>query len=283
MPIAHVNGIDVHYVDSGQGETLVLVHNLIANVHAFDFNIPIFARYYRTVAYDLRGHGLSSRPESGYSLDELAEDLYQLLQTLNVDSCYLLGQAAVGINVIATFFLHHPKMVKALICSSGGTLARRPEEEASSADVQQATAGLQHLAQVARERGMMAVLEERKRTRTFWSDRILNNPEIWSRFEVMYEQAAAQAFLSIPQRMDEEQKRKIVAHFQKHRVPVFQLIGDEDMNAAQTIRNMREFCPRYHGVVLPECGHYPAIENPHDFNVAVLNFLAGVRTYPDLL
>ena len=31
--------------------------------------------------------------------------------------------------------------------------------------------------------------------------------------------------------------------------------------------------------ILADCGHYPAIENPQDFNAAVLNFLAGASAY----
>jgi pimeloyl-ACP methyl ester carboxylesterase len=37
--------------------------------------------------------------------------------------------------------------------------------------------------------------------------------------------------------------------------------------------------PDCHALLLPDCGHYVAIENPADFNRAVLNFLAGVRAY----
>ncbi|HXG36470.1 MAG TPA: alpha/beta fold hydrolase, partial [Dehalococcoidia bacterium] len=112
MPTLQVNGIEVNYTQEGQGDPLVLVHNLIASSRAYDFNAPVFAKYFRTIRYDLRGHGLSSRTESWdeknyYTFDNLAEDLYQLLKALNVDSCYLLGQAYWGVGIITSFYARH--------------------------------------------------------------------------------------------------------------------------------------------------------------------------------
>jgi pimeloyl-ACP methyl ester carboxylesterase len=42
---------------------------------------------------------------------------------------------------------------------------------------------------------------------------------------------------------------------------------------------MKKACPRFHGILLPDAGHYPTIENPEGFNHAVMDFLAGVRLY----
>jgi pimeloyl-ACP methyl ester carboxylesterase len=105
MPTMHVNGIDVNYIDTGEGatgETLVLVHNLVSSIRGFDFNIPVLSKYFRVIAHDQRGHGLSSKPKSGYDSDTTSEDLYQLLSNLNVKSFYLLGVARIGVVVIFT-------------------------------------------------------------------------------------------------------------------------------------------------------------------------------------
>ena len=280
MPTVRVNEIEVNYLDSGQGDALVLVHNLISSIHGYDFNIPAFSKHFRTIAYDQRGHGLSSKPESGYTFDTMSEDLYQLLTALKLDSCYLLGTAALGIGVMLTFFMKHPEMVKALIPVSGALIPSQPTREGQRAggDSTRAT-GFQRLQEVAREGGMVAVLEERKKTMTFWTDRILNNPEIWSRFELMYHQTAVAAFLALPERFTEERWQKIKDQLHRHEIPVMQLVGGEHADPMGLIRNMKSVSPRLHGVILPDAGHYPAIENPDDFNMAVLNFLAGVRAY----
>lgn len=283
MPVAHINGISINYVESGEGEALVLVHNLISSLHGYDLNMPAFAKHYRTIAYDCRGHGESSKPAStsDYTFDKMAEDLYQLLKSLNVQSAYFLGQAAIGIGQIFTFFLHHPEMVKGLIAVSFGALATGvdPARQRQTADMPRGSGGLDRLKRIAEAQGMMAALEERKKTLTLWTPEILDNPEIMRRFEVMYRQAAVPAFVALPERITEERRTEIAAQLQKHPVPVFQVAGADDVNPIEGLAGLRAISPRYHAVILPACGHYIAIENPDDFNAAVLNFLAGVRTY----
>lgn len=279
MPLMSVNGIDVNYVDEGKGDVLVLIHNLISSIHGYDFSLPVFAKHFRTIAYDQRGHGASSKPEGGYTFDNMSEDLYQLLKALGVNSCYLLGTAAIGVGVLFTFFDKHPEMVKALIPVGGTGSSLRPAEQTPAQASPRGLAGFQHLQDVARQGGMMAVLEERKQTMTFWTEKILTDPEIWNRFEQMYRETALQAFLALPERITPEKWLEIQAQLQKHKPPMMELVGVEDGDPMVTVRNMKYLYPACHAVIVPDAGHYPAVENPQDFNAAVLHFLAGVKAY----
>ena len=99
MPTARLNGIDIHYDVTGNGpETLVMVHNVIANMSAYDDNAPAFGRHYRTIRFDLRGHGRSSKVDTQaeapafYTYENTAADLAALLDPLNVERCHLLGR-----------------------------------------------------------------------------------------------------------------------------------------------------------------------------------------------
>jgi pimeloyl-ACP methyl ester carboxylesterase len=65
MPTARLNGIDIPYEVTGNGlETLVLVHNVIANLSGYDDNAPVFGKHFRTIRFELRGHGASSKVAS---------------------------------------------------------------------------------------------------------------------------------------------------------------------------------------------------------------------------
>jgi pimeloyl-ACP methyl ester carboxylesterase len=216
-----------------------------------------------------------------YTFDAMVEDLYQLLRQLNIQSAYFVGQAAIGIGQIFTFFLHHPEMVKGLVAVSFGSFATgiNPENQRSTAEMPRGSGGLNHLKQIAQEKGMLAALEERKKTLTLWTPEILDNPEIMSRFEEMYRQAAVPAFVALPERISEQRHKEVAAALQKNPVPVFHVAGVDDVNPTEGLEGLRAISPRYHAVILPDCGHYVAIENPGDFNAAVLNFLAGVQTY----
>ena len=83
MPVANVNGVDLYYETSGTGFPLVLAHGYCTSVNLWQHQIPLLAPRYRVIAYDARGHGLSSAPagKEHYTLEHLVADMYALLQT----------------------------------------------------------------------------------------------------------------------------------------------------------------------------------------------------------
>ncbi len=283
MPIAHVNGIEIYYEEEGEGEPLVLVHNVIANVHSYDYNFPVFAKKFRTIRFDLRGHGQSSKVDNEadapdyYTYENTAEDLYQLLKHLGVESCYLLGQAYWGVSTVSTFYARHPEMVKALI-PVGCELLATPEGtglfDMLSGELKE---GFIKLHQVAREEGMEAVFEARKQTKTFWGDKVFNSPHIMELFKQMYRETSPITFLNFPL-MSPALKQEITDAFNDNQVPMMMLMGEQDPDPAKNIAVMKKDYPNCHGLTLSDCGHYIALENPEDFNRAVFNFIAGVKS-----
>lgn len=282
MPIAHVNDIDIYYEEAGQGETLVLVHNVIANVHSFDYNFEVFAKHFRTIRFDLRGHGRSSGAASEaeasdyYTFENTAKDLYELLKFLGVESCHLLGQAYWGVSTICTFYARHPEMVKGLIPVSCELLATPDGKGLFDVLSDELRAGFIKLHEVARNEGMVAVFEARKQTRIFWGDKVLNSPEIMALFKKMYQQTSPITFLNFPLIRPTE-KQQIVEAFNTNQVPMMMLMGSQDPEPEKNIAVMKQDYPNCHALILPDCGHYIALENPDDFNRAVLNFVAGLK------
>ncbi len=282
MPTAQVNGIGIYYEEAGEGEPLVLVHNVIANVHSYDYNFPVFAKNFRTIRFDLRGHGRSSKVENEadapdyYTYENTAEDLYQLLKHLGVGSCYLLGQAYWGVSTISTFYARHPEMVKAIIPVGCELLATPGGEGLFDRLSGELKEGFIKLHEVARNEGMEAVFEARKQTKTFWGDKVINSPHIMELFKQMYRETSPITFLNFPL-MRPDLKQEIVDAFNENRVPMLMLMGEQDPAPAENIAIMKRDYPNCHGLILTDCGHYIALENPDDFNRAVVNFIAGVR------
>ena len=60
MPVASVNGVDLYYETSGTGFPLVLAHGYCTSINLWQHQMPLLAQRYRVIAYDARGHGLSS-------------------------------------------------------------------------------------------------------------------------------------------------------------------------------------------------------------------------------
>lgn len=107
------NGLRLHFIDHGAGEkTLVLTHGLSANAHSFDGLIAAgLAEGMRVLTVDLRGRGESDKPDTGYSMDDHAQDMLGLLDALGLERVVLGGHSFGG---LLTYFMaaHHPERVE---------------------------------------------------------------------------------------------------------------------------------------------------------------------------
>lgn len=93
------NGIRLHYLDyAGEGPVLVLAHGLTANARFFDGLVHAgLAPALRVLSFDLRGRGLSEKPERGYSMEDHAADLLGALDALGIDRVALGGHSFGGL------------------------------------------------------------------------------------------------------------------------------------------------------------------------------------------
>ena len=92
-------GVSLSYLEAGEGRPLVLVHGWSQSAEQFRYQFDAFARAHHVVAFDQRGHGLSSRPDHGYRVSRLAMDLRELLIGLNLSNVAILGHS-MGCSVI---------------------------------------------------------------------------------------------------------------------------------------------------------------------------------------
>lgn len=107
-------GINTRYAIDHK-PVVLFIHFSGGNLHIWDGVLPLFEKEYSIIAPDLRGHGKSDKPLGGYHIDDMAEDMYLLLQQLKVDRCYVVGSslgAEVGLSLAAS----HPEMVLSLVC-----------------------------------------------------------------------------------------------------------------------------------------------------------------------
>src|SRR5579872_3908541 len=88
------SGLRLHYQTVGSGPDLVMVHGLTGNLAVWHLNIvPQLADHFRVLTYDLRGHGYSDVPPTGYSPDDMACDLLGLLDALEIERPTIAGHS----------------------------------------------------------------------------------------------------------------------------------------------------------------------------------------------
>lgn len=89
----NINAGKLYYESSGDGETIVLIHGFTLDRRMWDNEFSELSKRFRTIRYDLRGHGKSSRVSENFSH---VDDLVALLDTLNVKKTHLIGLSLGG-------------------------------------------------------------------------------------------------------------------------------------------------------------------------------------------
>jgi 3-oxoadipate enol-lactonase len=108
------SGNTLGYVDVGTGLPIILIHGLFLDHTAFDEQIKAFANRYRIIAIDLHGHGASSELDRSISLDEMAEDYFDLVQQLGIQQA-IWGGVSLGGMTSLRIAIGHPDAVLGLL------------------------------------------------------------------------------------------------------------------------------------------------------------------------
>jgi pimeloyl-ACP methyl ester carboxylesterase len=116
-----VEGVRLHYVERGEGDTLVLLHGNGSMIEDFTSSglVDKAARSYRVIVFDRPGFGHSKRPRRTIWTPEAQADLiYKALRQMGVSRAIVLGHSW-GASVAAAFALKHTQMVAGVILASG--------------------------------------------------------------------------------------------------------------------------------------------------------------------
>lgn len=117
MPLIQANGVKLHVQQIGTAGSLVaMIHGLMLGTKStWFFGVaPALAESHRVLMYDLRGHGLSERCESGFTLDEMADDLRAVLASAGDEPVMLVGHSYGG-SLALRYAASHPEQVRRLV------------------------------------------------------------------------------------------------------------------------------------------------------------------------
>jgi pimeloyl-ACP methyl ester carboxylesterase len=129
MPLVRLNGARMHYLRTGDGDSVVMVHGLAANVAFWYLKlVPRLADRFDVTVYDLRGHGLSEMTPSGYDPVSLSGDLAALLDHCGIERAHLVGHSFGGA-IALQYALEHPERVRSLTLADAALYAIQPFDE----------------------------------------------------------------------------------------------------------------------------------------------------------
>src|SRR6185437_2944757 len=118
MPRVSVEGMRFYYQQAGEGQDVVLLHGVTGNMAVWPLinMLPTLAADFSVTAYDLRGHGYSETPPSGYTSADMAGDLVKIQQALGLGPMYVLGHSYGGVIALHAAVLY-PEAIAGLILS----------------------------------------------------------------------------------------------------------------------------------------------------------------------
>jgi pimeloyl-ACP methyl ester carboxylesterase len=108
-----LRGINMYYETYGQGEPLLFIHGNGGSMQSFTYNIPYFSKHYKVIAVDSRAQGRTVDTKDSLTFEMMADDFNALLDSLHLDSCYVIGWSDGGINGLL-LAIRHPEKVKKL-------------------------------------------------------------------------------------------------------------------------------------------------------------------------
>ena len=268
----NIDGVKVHYVQQGQGPAVLLLHGLGTSLVTWAQNIqPLAAAGYRVVALDLPGHGDSDKPRHlSYDPSTGARLVHRVLHALGVERASLVGNSAGGL-IVGMYALAYPKQVERLVLVSAGGLGRQVAwflRMFSLPGVGELLYQPQWQSGVDLSRRISyqvpsfrdQVLPEMRRVRSLPGSR----------------RATLQALRSSVDLFGQRRSRYILPSLRQLPAPLLTVWGEEDnILPVHHAEAVRQALPDSLVHTIPQCGHWPHMERPEEFNTLLVKFLGG--------
>jgi 3-oxoadipate enol-lactonase len=120
MPFIDIKDLRMYYQLDGPAAapTLVLSNSLGTNLSLWEPQRPAFTEYFRVLRYDSRGHGQTSATPGEYSVELLARDVLQLLDTLKLDRVNFCGLSIGGMTGMWLAANAPERLKKLVLCNT---------------------------------------------------------------------------------------------------------------------------------------------------------------------
>lgn len=125
--VASGDGVHIHYAHQGppDGPAIILLHGLSDSSFSFSRVMPLLPSELRVIAPDLRGHGHSARPATGYRVGDHAGDVLRMMDVLSIPRAVIVGHS-MGSFVAQAIAEHAPERISSLVLLGSARVADTP-------------------------------------------------------------------------------------------------------------------------------------------------------------
>ena len=236
---AQVNGINIHYRIYGQGSPVIFLHGGLANSDYWVLQVPAVAAHHTVILMDSRGHGRSTRDARAYGYDLMADDVVALMDHLKIAKADIVGWSDGGILGI-DLALRHKDRVGKVFAFAANTLTSGVKDNV-----------------------------EKNPTFAAYIGRAGHEYESQSATPKEYN-----SFVDQISKMWAEQPNWSDAQLAAIDTPVLVVDGDHDEAIKREhTEYIAATIPHAGLLILPNSSHFAFLQDPRQFNFAILHFL----------
>jgi pimeloyl-ACP methyl ester carboxylesterase len=236
---AEANGIKIHYAIYGRGSPVIFLHGGLANSNYWGNQVPAVAARHTVILMDSRGHGRSTRDARPYGYDLMADDVVALMDALKIPKADIVGWSDGGIIGI-DLALRHKDRVGKVFAFAANTLTSGVVE-----DVEKNPTFAAFIARAGKEYAALSA-----------------TPNEYA------------AFVEQISKMWFDEPNWTDAELEAIDTPVLVVDGDHDeaIKRAHT-EYIAATIPHAGLLTLPNVSHFAFLQDPDQFNFAILHFL----------
>ena len=265
------DGVDLHYIEVGEGTPLVFVHEFAGNARSWEPQLRFFARRYRCIAFHARGYPPSSVPSTAksYSQDRATDDIAAIITALKLAPAHVVG-LSMGAFATLHLGLRHPHLARSLTAAGVGYGASPDKRAQFQAEIDASVArlragGIEAFAPIYAHGPTRLVFEEK-------------DPRGFAEFEAQMAEHSTEgsALTMLGVQRERPSLFELEAQFRGLKLPTLIIAGDEDDPTLEPALYLKRTISGSALLVMPKCGHTMNLEDPDVFNRAVLDFITTV-------
>jgi N-formylmaleamate deformylase len=258
--VCRANDININYLRTGGNKPpLIALHGLAGSGACWSQMARALEKDYDVIMPDARGHGLSSAPSHGYTYQDHANDVIELIRTLGIKSPYLLGHSMGGMTA-AMVASRLGFAISGLVLADPTFISAEWQEGVYESGVVD-----QHLQQLKSTKE--ALFKEAKAMHRYRSSELIEHI-IQARL-----QTNVKAFdVLIPPNPEFDELIRNVY------VPTLLVLGSEGIVSSETALALHKLYPDLQYKLIPDAGHGLPYDEPARLAAAVDAFLRPVAT-----
>ncbi len=263
--IADINGLRVSYTDDGRADSpvIIFVHGFPLNKTMWSSQVEALEKNYRVITYDIRGHGESEAGSERFSIELFADDLFRLMDELDIKKCVLCGLSMGGYIALHAIQKSPAKFGALILCDTQCNVDTPEVKEKRMSDIDHIKkSGLKEYAENNLKNLFMPVSLQSKKDEVESVKKMIREMSVQSLTDTLHALA---------------NRNETCEKLSKIEQPVLIIVGEEDnITPPSKGQFMQNKIKDSELKIVENAGHLSNLENAGQFNKYLNNFISSI-------